>query len=139
MLKDHQDHVFSLGLAGSVPIPRTSYSWDEGILQVSADDALQDQGRKNAAAGVHRDLCCVCTYTAECMYRGTPERPKLCCELFDVDVQALAPHKAEASCTNSGGDGASYVQGGLCCNCENRKHCTIRRPEGDVWHCEEYC
>jgi hypothetical protein len=27
---------------------------------------------------------------------------------------------------------------GLCINCANRKHCLYRKPEGGVWHCEEY-
>jgi hypothetical protein len=139
MLEDHQDRAFGMGSADSVPVPRTSFSWDEGILQVSANDAPQDQRAEGSTEDVHRDLCCVCTYKAECMYRGTPEQPKLCCELFDVDVQALSPHEDEAASAHFGGDSASDVKGGLCCNCEHRKHCTIREPEGNVWHCEEYC
>ena len=27
---------------------------------------------------------------------------------------------------------------GLCMNCDNRFDCLLPRPEGGVWHCEEY-
>lgn len=27
---------------------------------------------------------------------------------------------------------------GLCRNCKKRKGCTLPKPEGGVWHCEEY-
>ena len=27
---------------------------------------------------------------------------------------------------------------GLCSICEDRKTCTFIKPEGGVWHCEEY-
>jgi hypothetical protein len=27
---------------------------------------------------------------------------------------------------------------GLCMNCDNRFECLLPRPEGGVWHCEEY-
>jgi hypothetical protein len=93
--------------------------------------------REAPAAGRddHRDLCCICTYHATCMYRGDPKQPKLCCELFDVDVPALT------LCAPAAHGNAEDIElkGGLCYNCENRKTCTIRGVQGDVWHCEEYC
>ena len=27
---------------------------------------------------------------------------------------------------------------GLCSHCENREFCTYPKPEGGVWHCDEY-
>ncbi len=27
---------------------------------------------------------------------------------------------------------------GLCRNCENRYICIIKKPEGGVWHCDNY-
>jgi len=27
---------------------------------------------------------------------------------------------------------------GLCVNCDHRDVCTLRKPEGGVWRCEEY-
>lgn len=139
MLKDHPTTAFGSGQAEPVPIPRTSFSWDEGLLQVSGNETPKNQETEDAMPGVHRDLCCICTYKAECMYCGTPAQPKLCCELFDVDVKSLVPHESQSEGTDSDGDGVRDVKGGLCCNCENREHCAIRKPEGTVWHCEEYC
>jgi len=28
---------------------------------------------------------------------------------------------------------------GLCVNCAKREGCNLPRPDGGVWHCEEYC
>jgi hypothetical protein len=83
------------------------------------------------------DLCGSCTFGTACMNRGTRERPKLYCEQFDVESKetpAWEPSDvvADPSPTDAG------ESRGLCCNCENRNHCTITKPEGDVWHCEEY-
>ena len=64
---------------------------------------------------------------------------KLFCELLDVDVRSLVAHEGGTSCNGSDQGSDSNTVGGLCCNCENRRTCTIRIPEGDVWHCEEYC
>jgi Fe-S cluster biogenesis protein NfuA len=36
-------------------------------------------------------------------------------------------------------DGAVLVEyRGLCKNCAKREYCAFPRPEGGVWHCEEY-
>ncbi len=80
----------------------------------------------------HRDLCCTCVNGRECIERGTAKQPKLHCEAFDVGVQSSALHDESAPAI------VDTVRG-LCCNCMNRPHCTIQAPEGDVWHCEEYC
>jgi hypothetical protein len=83
------------------------------------------------------DLCSTCMYRSECAYRSTPGRPKLHCEMFDVDVQALTRHETLDAPSPEATDTVEAMRG-LCCNCANRAHCTIRMPEGDVWHCEEY-
>jgi len=85
------------------------------------------------------DLCNNCTYENGCMNRGTVDRPKLFCEQFELDVVEPAPREDRVSRdvpSDPGGDGEFH---GLCCNCENRRHCTINEPEGHIWHCEEYC
>jgi hypothetical protein len=85
------------------------------------------------------DLCGICVSGPGCMNRGTRIKPKLFCEQFEVE---LAPEPAwedadpPARPENTIADGPLR---GLCCNCDNRSHCTITKPEGDIWHCEEYC
>jgi hypothetical protein len=88
------------------------------------------------------DLCCACTYKAKCMDHGTAENPKLFCEQFDSGE--FTPHIRKKSDNGSARshrfDQANHSDevGGLCANCENRSNCTIARPEGHIWHCEEY-
>jgi hypothetical protein len=85
------------------------------------------------------DLCCICTYESECMHRGTPENAKTSCELFDVDVRSLVAHESGETWNGFDQRGDANNVGGLCSNCENRETCSIPVPEGDIWHCEEYC
>jgi hypothetical protein len=80
----------------------------------------------------HRDLCCICVNDVACVDRGTTERPKFHCEAFDIEVQSSRLREESVS-------SAVATVGGLCCNCRNRGNCTIQTPEGDIWHCEEYC
>ena len=30
------------------------------------------------------------------------------------------------------------IEAGICVNCEKRATCTVERPDGGIWHCEEY-
>ena len=30
------------------------------------------------------------------------------------------------------------VEAGICVNCEKRATCSVERPDGGIWHCEEY-
>jgi hypothetical protein len=115
-------------------LPPTDKS--KAAQSIGKEAAKEFRGSSDASSD-RRDLCCICDYAAECMHRGTDEHPKSYCELFDVDVSALVP-RTDAGRSCHGNDDVSTV-GGLCCNCENRKRCTIRLVEGDVWHCEEYC
>jgi len=86
----------------------------------------------------YRDLCSTCLHAEACGSRSSPERPILFCELFEVFVptQMAAPAAAPPE-RPAGGQGAVEPKG-LCVNCANRENCTMARPEGGVWHCEEY-
>lgn len=122
---------FNGGQPAAVP---TTYPWiDESWRIVMGKPTVEAPCTPEERANVN-DLCCICAYAVECMYRGTAERPKLFCELFDVDVNAIAQGVQSAEKPN---DPVDLVDG-LCCNCENRPTCTIRMTKGNVWHCEEY-
>ncbi len=86
----------------------------------------------------YRDLCSTCNHAETCGSRSTPERPILFCELFEVFAPAptAAPVAAPPERTASGQGAVEHK--GLCVNCENRQECTMARPEGGIWHCEEY-
>lgn len=89
-----------------------------------------------SATGPYRDLCSTCIHAERCGNRSTPERPILFCEMFEVLASTLAVTAAAAREPAGRQDAGDYK--GLCMNCENRRTCTLRKPEGGVWHCEEY-
>jgi hypothetical protein len=71
---------------------------------------------------------------------GSDTKPKMYCEHFDVEPPAPNPWEKEFveqwPASEVEPDNGAYR--GLCANCSNRHHCTIAKPEGDIWHCEEY-
>jgi hypothetical protein len=90
-------------------------------------------------------LCSCCNAFQTCTYSKDPQRPILQCEEFDGIVPPslkIVPHgkivpegfKQNPSVTMS--DLNPYR--GLCSLCEDRMACTYPKPEGGVWHCEEY-
>jgi len=86
---------------------------------------------------IHRDLCSTCNHAPTCTNRGSPEAPVFFCEEFDAYVRVEAQGiRAPAPAANR------TVQidrrKGLCSNCEHWSACTMPKPEGGVWHCEEY-
>ncbi|MEN6450693.1 MAG: hypothetical protein ABFC96_09395 [Thermoguttaceae bacterium] len=125
----------SAARSGSAPAQRVSPAWDEESWHYTMTPPKSEEAPPPAAARDHRDLCSICMYAAECIHPGTIDRPKVYCELFDVDVETLVAEQKVAKADVEARD----LAGGLCCNCENRERCTIHKPEGTVWHCEEYC
>jgi len=82
------------------------------------------------------DLCVNCRHRLDCQYRKPNARPVIFCEEFEIEEtpsrpsRKRAPEAAEAETTGS--------LKGLCMNCAHRKTCRLPKPEGGVWHCEEY-
>ena len=89
-------------------------------------------------------LCLTCNNAPSCFYHQS-RGPALFCELFDnyaplafqTDV-AMAPPAATPSVTDRAAEGEAAEYTGLCMNCENRRVCKHPKPEGGVWHCENY-
>jgi len=88
-------------------------------------------------------LCCksvsTCTYTEDC------RRPVLQCEDFEGYEPRRATTRVKDILTttdpNPGSDVEEKDSGkhkGLCGICEDHDTCTFTKPEGGVWHCEEY-
>lgn len=81
-------------------------------------------------------LCMTCNRSAECSYIAGHDRPILHCEEFDgsgpLNPGRFASEAAEKS---------EYLHTdvmGLCCNCAHIEICGFQKPEGGIWHCEEY-
>ncbi len=86
-------------------------------------------------------ICSTCNYIKDCTGKKTWKGPVTFCEEFDVH----SPHKDVSPSEDKNKVdllGSKYKDDedykGICINCENRKTCALIRPEGGVWHCEEY-
>lgn len=86
-----------------------------------------------------RSLCCTCLYEEGCLQGGSLDRPVVHCELFDCGRRARSGPRASVSgpALLSAAETTTRALG-LCVNCDLRHDCALHRPEGGVWHCEEY-
>ena len=86
-------------------------------------------------------ICLTCRHADSCMYPKDSSRPVLQCEEFESH-ESPAPTRAvtrEQRRPNARVEAAASAGlEGLCVNCDNRDHCKYPKPEGGVWHCEEY-
>lgn len=94
-------------------------------------------------------LCSCCKEASTCTFPREPGRPVWECEEFNG---ILPPPLGRTSLSRSVSSipprgvldepippSLDPLPGrGLCTNCENRATCTFPKPEGGVWHCEEY-
>ena len=101
-------------------------------------DVLSYAAPGPSGAGSYRDLCSTCNHAEACRGRSTPERPIFFCELFESFVPASAAPAAPAAPRPAAPSKDAKEHKGLCMNCENRQTCSLPRPAGGVWHCEEY-
>ena len=90
----------------------------------------------------HRGLCSTCKNALSCTFPRDPDKPALYCEEFEIEKPAPIgaarkekPQAAEPYVTERK-DATKFI--GLCSDCENRQTCVFPKPEGGVWHCEEY-
>jgi acetyl-CoA carboxylase beta subunit len=90
-------------------------------------------------------LCSSCKEAPTCTYKRDLKRQVWQCEEFDgyeprsvnTKVKNISP-QAGSKVRSSAEEKDSGEYKGLCCICEDRKTCTFPRPEGGIWHCEEY-
>jgi len=90
----------------------------------------------------YRSLCSNCRNAADCTFPKDRQSPSLYCEEFELDSTPLAKMAAKerplpaAPVEAEDEDSGKFI--GLCINCDNRKTCVYPKPEGGIWHCEEY-
>lgn len=80
-------------------------------------------------------LCSTCIHTEDCIYAHNSESIILQCEEFDGYEEVK---KSRENFTGTVRNKNEEEMTGLCANCANRDSCTFSKPEGGVWHCEEY-
>jgi len=86
-------------------------------------------------------LCLTCRHGESCMYTKDSRRPVLQCEEFEfcespASTRAVTREERRPNAREEAAVPAGLK--GLCVNCDNRNHCEYSKPEGGVWHCEEY-
>jgi hypothetical protein len=87
-------------------------------------------------------LCSTCLNASGCLFLRDPKKPIVCCEEFlgsqpAPRSSASKPKPPAPRSPGARGSGSTNLIG-LCRNCESRRTCAFPRPEGGVWHCEEY-
>ena len=90
----------------------------------------------------NRSLCSNCKNDPDCTFQRNRQRPSLYCEEYEVAACPLVKTtRKEKSAANAPVDAEDEDSGkfiGLCINCDNRRTCVFPKPEGGIWHCEEY-
>jgi hypothetical protein len=87
-------------------------------------------------------LCSTCKNASSCKYPRDPDKPVFYCEEFEIEkIPLTKPVGKEQPPVKDSGiakekDSTKFI--GLCSNCDNRRTCSFPKPEGGVWHCEEY-
>lgn len=96
-------------------------------------------------AGKYRGICTICKNAITCVFTRDPNRPLLHCD--EHELADPLPDTTREEMISSYADILEQICGtakrseppmGLCKLCENREDCTFPKPEGGVWHCEEY-
>lgn len=91
------------------------------------------------------DICTTCNNAEICLAQGNKIRPVWFCEQFDdfvpmdksKNLEAKRPiPKSDIKSSKSAKNSREFK--GLCVNCECRFDCKLCKPNGGVWHCEEY-
>lgn len=96
----------------------------------------------------YRDLCATCRHLAYCKYPKEKGHPIHYCseheawEDYNVHVSLALLKTKDADPNPNPETPVEEIEDnrpkGLCVNCENRETCNFPKPEGGVWHCEEY-
>ena len=96
----------------------------------------------------YHGLCSSCSNTVTCTYPRDPGRSVVQCDEFEGSLKS--PFKTTGTPffmadLPSPSQRISHFRGktqngnkGLCRLCEARSTCSYPKPEGGVWHCEEY-
>ncbi len=87
-----------------------------------------------------RGLCITCNNISDCSFRAIDANRLIWyCELFDCFVEVEKVVETAKAILGSQPLEKGYGKyEGLCANCKNCLTCIFTKPEGGIWHCEEY-
>lgn len=129
-----------LKVVNPVRIPRE-------VLDSDADKRdIISNGVKGKILTEYLGLCSCCSCAPACTYPRDSGRPLLECDEFDgisPPLNKMMKRMEKPSVNRFSGpipDAQSLsILRGLCAYCDRLNTCTYPKPEGGVWHCEEYC
>lgn len=91
---------------------------------------------------IYRGLCSTCKHAPTCTFPRDLQRPAFYCEEFEIEIVSSSKTfkygipESTASSTTVAEESTELI--GLCNDCEGRQTCVFPKPEGGIWHCEEY-
>jgi hypothetical protein len=101
--------------------------------------------KKTRAPEDDSGLCSTCIYTPACVNAARAKHPVMYCEEFNCEMisslrgaESQFTLKPRPKRKSEKASNTVPELKGLCINCDNRKVCTHTKPEGGIWHCEEY-
>ena len=84
-------------------------------------------------------LCAACKHSPGCVYEVNSGRMIRECGQFEMGVRAPVDPGTRAEFRPLADNGNHFGKfPGLCSNCDHRDTCVYPKPEGGVWHCDEY-
>jgi len=90
-----------------------------------------------------KGICTTCNNEEHCTFPRNNGSAVAQCEEFELyngisEQNVQKKIGADSALRLSPGIKETYSSKGLCSNCENCESCVYPKPEGGVWHCEEY-
>lgn len=91
---------------------------------------------------MNKSICSNCRHAQYCIYQKDSDRPVWECEEYEryekPSVTTTGKHNPSSTAKQISLNDDLEQYKGLCVTCAHRKTCTYPKPEGGVWHCEEY-
>ena len=90
-----------------------------------------------------RGICSSCMRADACQYTNSARQVTLNCDEYAGRVEHAPNNPGSVSMNSSQRlvreeQNRAHKALGLCRSCEGARSCTFPKPEGGVWHCEEY-
>jgi hypothetical protein len=116
-----------------------AYGASSGVLE-QQDSEVSTSPPDQKKSVTYSGLCRLCDHADRCTFQREVGRPVLECDEF-MTLKLSLPARLETvagALTEAISPSVTTLLKGLCRSCEIRNTCTFSRPEGGVWHCEEY-
>ncbi|MDQ1265118.1 MAG: hypothetical protein QG635_268 [Bacteroidota bacterium] len=103
-------------------------------MYISADLKIEKEVKVIEELGI----CSTCNYLDNCARRKKHTEAVWYCEEFDNNIEPKISTKIRLATEQPEIPIEEKIFVGLCANCEIRNECAYPKPEGGVWHCNEY-